>query len=404
MKWTSILAGITASLLISVSAHAQDNAKPIRIGVLSDMSGGFADVSGPGAVVAAEMAIEDYRKLHPGRGAEVIGGDHQNKADVGLGLVRRWVDQDGVDVVIDVPNSAIALGVSDFMAGANKVFLGTGGVSSQLTGARCTPNTVHYSIDTWTMANVPTTAMVKEGGDTWFYVSTDYAFGHDMEAQSTAALEKAGGKKLGSVAYPLGSMDFSSFLLQAQASGAKVVALAAPNGDFVNALKQAKEFGMLDGDKSVLGLAVYISDIVSLGTDVAKGAVVTNNWYWNKDEATRDFAKRFGERFNGKVPTSLQAGAYAAVWHYLKAVDALNGDSSDGKAVVAKMKELPGDDPIYGPSTIRQDGRRMSPVYVYRVKDAPADNPNDVYELVREVPVEEAYRPLAEGGCPLVTQ
>ncbi|WP_342640027.1 ABC transporter substrate-binding protein [Rhodoligotrophos ferricapiens] len=402
MKWHSLAAGLALALL-SVSAQAQSEQTPIRIGVLSDMSGGFADVSGPGSVEAAKMAAEDYRKSHPGRPVEILSGDHQNKADVGLGLVRRWVDTEGVEAVIDVPNSAIALAVSDFMKNANKVFLGTGGVSSQLTGERCTPNTVHYSIDTWTMANVPTRTMVKDGGDTWFYISTDYAFGHDMEAQSTAALEKAGGKKLGSVAYPLGNLDFSSFLVQAQTSGAKVVALAAPNGDFVNAVKQAADFGMTQGDQKVVGLAVYISDIVSIGTNVANGAIVTNNWYWNLNDQTRDFANRFAERFKGKVPTSLQAGAYAAVWQYLAAVDELDGKSSDGKAIVAKMKASPSEDPIFGKSTIREDGRRMTPVYVWRVKEAPADNPNDVYELVQEVPVDQAYRPLNEGKCPLVT-
>ncbi|MGU3492986.1 ABC transporter substrate-binding protein [Xanthobacteraceae bacterium A53D] len=398
----AILAVSCAVLLVagSAGARAQDN-KPIKIGILNDMSGGFADVTGPGAVVAAKMAVEDYRAKHPGRPVEIISGDHQNKADIGSQLARAWIDTQGVDVIMDVPNSAIALAVSDIARNANKTFLGTGGVSSALTGERCSPNTVHYSIDTWTMANVPAKTMVKDGGDTWYYVTTDYAFGHDMEKQSSAAVGKAGGKVLGSVRYPLGTLDYSSFLLQAQSSKAKVVALAAPNGDFVNAMKQATEFGLTQGGQKVLGHAVYISDVLSIGP-AATGAIVTDNWYWDLNDQTRDFAARFGKRFNGKVPTSLQAGTYSAVWQLLKAVDALGGNSADGRAVVAKMKELPSDDPIYGPGSIRADGRKLTPVYVFQVKTP--KNKFDLYEVVRTVPPEEAFRPLAEGNCPLVAK
>ncbi|MGA0594025.1 ABC transporter substrate-binding protein [Enterovirga sp. CN4-39] len=400
MRWSG-LAAFTLGLAVATAAAAQSG-PPIRIGVLSDLGGGFADVSGPGSVLAAKMAAEDYRAKHPGRAVEVISGDHQNKADVGSTIARRWVDTEGVDLIIDVPNSAVALAVSEIVKNANRTFLVTGGVSSALTGAQCSPNTVHYSIDTWTMANVPTQALVQQGGKTWFYVSADYAFGHDMQRQSTRALESAGGKVVGSVNYPLNTMDYSSFLLQAQASRADVIALAAANGDFVNAMKQAVEFNLTGGEQKVVGLAVYISDIVSLTSKVAKGAVVTNNWYWDLNDETREFTARFSKRFNGKVPTSLQAGAYAAVYNFLAAADEAK-TSSDGRAVVAKMKARPNLDPIFGESTIRADGRRTSPVYVWSVKDPTPEKKFDLYQPIRTVPVAEAYRPLAEGNCPLVT-
>lgn len=402
MKKLFSAACCTAAVMMTATAVPAQNQAPIKIAVLNDMSGGFADVSGPGAVLAAQMAAEDYRAKHPGRPVQILSGDHQNKTDVGSQMARAWIDTQGVDAILDVPNSAIALAVSEIAKNANRTLLVTGGVSSALTGERCSPNTIHYSIDTWTMANVPTQAMVQQGGDSWYYVTTDYAFGHDMEKQSSAALTKAGGKVVGSVRYPLGSMDYSSFLLQAQASKAKVVALAAPNADFVNAMKQATEFGLPQGGQKVLGLAVYISDILSIGPKSSKGAIVTSNWYWNLNDQTRDFAERFGKRFNGKVPTSLQAGSYSAVWQFLKAADALGGKSDDGRAIVAKMKELPSDDPIYGAGSIREDGRKMTPVYVLEVKEPTAKN--DVYEIVRTVPAEQAYRPLSEGNCPMVKQ
>ncbi|MGE7416050.1 ABC transporter substrate-binding protein [Methylobacterium tarhaniae] len=387
--------------LLAAPAAAQ-NEKPIRIGVLSDLGGAFADVSGPGSVLAAKMAAEDYRARHPGRPVEVISGDHQNKADIGSTIARRWTDTEGVDLIIDVPNSAVALAVSEIVKARNRTFLVTGGVSSALTGTQCSPNTVHYSLDTWTMANVPTQALVAQGGKTWYYVTADYAFGHDMQRQSTKALEKSGGKVVGSVNYPSNTMDYSSFLLQAQASNADVIALAAANGDFVNAMKQAVEFNLMGGKQKVVGLAVYISDIISLTSRIAKGAVVTNNWYWDLNDQTRAFSARFAKRFNGKVPTDLQAGAYAAVTNFLAAADEV-GASSDGRAVVAKMKSRPNHDPLYGESTIRQDGRRTTPVYVWTVKDPTPGKTYDLFELLRTVPVSEAYRPLAEGGCPLVT-
>ncbi|MBX6374409.1 MAG: ABC transporter substrate-binding protein [Acetobacteraceae bacterium] len=374
----------------------------VRIGILSDMSGSFADVAGPGSVVAAPRAAGGGGGRAGGLPVQIVSGDHQNRADVGSALARRWVDVEGVDAIVDLPNSAVALAVGDVVRNANRTMLVTAAVTTRLTGDACSPNAIHYSLDNWSMANVPSRALVQQGGSTWFYITADYVFGHDLEQQSANAVRRAGGQVLGSVRHPLGTADFSSVLLQAQASRAQVAALANSQADFINAMKQAGEFGLTRRGQRVLGLAVYVSDIVSLGLEPTQGAIVTGNWYWDLNDGTRDFARRFAARHNGRMPTALQANVYAAVLHYLKAVDAVGG-STDGRAVVARMKAMPTDDRIFGRGSIRADGRRMSPVYVFQVK-APGESsgPYDVYRLVREVPVEEAYRPIEEGGCPLV--
>lgn len=392
--------GILAGQAGAQQRPAQRDA--VRIGILSDMSGSFADVAGPGSVVAAQLAVEDFGGRAAGLPVQIVSGDHQNRADVGSALARRWVDVDGVDAIVDLPNSAVALAVGDVVRNANRTMLVTAAVTTRLTGDACSPNTVHYSLDNWSMANVPSRALVREGGSTWFYITADYVFGHDLEQQSANAVRRAGGRVLGSVRHPLGTADFSSVLLQAQASRAEVVALANSQADFINAMKQAGEFGLTRRGQRVLGLAVYVSDIVSLGLEATQGAIVTSNWYWDLNDGTRDFARRFAARHNGRMPTALQANVYAAVLHFLKAVDAVGG-STDGRAVVARMKEMPTDDRLFGRGSIRADGRRMSPVYVFQVK-APGESsgPYDVYRLVREVPIEEAYRPIEEGGCPLV--
>jgi len=346
------------------------------------------------------MAAEDYRAIHPGRPVEVISGDHQNKPDIGSSLTRRWLDTEGVDLIIDVPNSAVALTVSDVVRAANRTFLVTGAVSSALTGTNCSPNTVHYSVDTWTMANVPTRAIIKQGGTRWFYITADYAFGADMQLQSSRAIENAGGSVVGSVKFPLNTMDFSSYLLQAQSSHADIVALAAANSDFVNAMKQSAEFNLIGGKQRVVGLAVYISDIIALSPDTVRGAVISSNWYWDLNDDTRAFAARFAKRFGGKVPTDLQAGAYSAVYDFLAASDEV-GTSSDGRRIVERMKQRPNRDPVYGESIVRQDGRRMTPVYVFSVKDPSVSKKFDVFQLLNTVATADAYRPLSEGGCSL---
>jgi branched-chain amino acid transport system substrate-binding protein len=374
----------------------------VRIGILSDLSGSFADVAGPGSVVAAQLAAEDFGGRAAGLPVQIVSGDHLNRADVGAGIARRWIDVEGVDAIVDLPNSAVALAVGEVVRNANRAVMVTAAVASRLTGDACSPNMIHHSLDTWSMANVPSRALVERGGSTWFYITADYAFGHDLEKQSAEAVARAGGRVVGQVRHPLGTSDFSSVLLQAQASRAAVIALANSQADFINAMKQAGEFGLARRGQRVVGLAVYVPDVVSLGLDATQGAIVTSGWYWDLNDGTRTFARRFAERHNGRMPTSLQANVYAAVLHYLKAVDA-QGGSTDGRAVVARMKATPTEDPLFGRGSIRADGRRLSPVYVFQVK-APGESTGryDVYRLLREVPLEEAYRPLEQGGCPLV--
>ena len=390
--------------LVPLPAAAQQVPKrdAIRIGILSDLSGSFADVAGPGSVVAAQLAAEDFGGRAAGLPVHILSGDHQNRPDTGSALARRWFDTEGVDAVVDLPNSAIALAVGEVARSANRVALVTAAVASRLTGDACSPNLIHYSLDTWSMSNVPSRALVESGGTDWFYITADYAFGHDLEKQSIDAVTRAGGKVLGSVRHPLGTTDFSSVLLQAQASRASIVALANSQADFINSMKQAAEFGLARRGQRVVGLAVYVSDIVSLGLEATQGATVVGNWYWDLNEGTRSFARRFGERMGGRMPTDLQANVYAAVTHFLRAADAL-GSSTDGRAIVAKMKALPTEDSIFGSGMIRADGRRVSPVYVFNVKSPAASRGRyDVYRLEREVAIEEAYRPVEQGGCPLV--
>ncbi|SDE40367.1 ABC transporter substrate-binding protein [Belnapia rosea] len=397
-----LAAGCLAAGLPVAAQSPAPQREAIRIGILSDLSGSFADVAGPGSVVAANLAVEDFSGRAAGLPVQILSGDHQNRADTGSGIARRWFDTEGVDAIVDLPNSAVALAVGEVARNANRVALVTAAVASRLTGDLCSPNLIHYSIDTWSMSNVPSRTLVQQGGATWFYVTADYAFGHDLERQSTDAVTRAGGRVVGSVRHPLGTTDFSSVLLQAQASRASVVALANSQADFINSMKQASEFGLMRRGQRVVGLAVYISDIVSLGLEATEGAVVVGSFYWDLTEGTRSFGRRFADRMGGRMPTDLQANVYAAVTHYLKAVEAL-GSSTDGRAVVARMKATPTEDSAFGKGEIRADGRRVSPVYVFQVK-APGESRSryDVYRLVREVPLEEAYRPIAQGGCPLV--
>src|SRR3954471_18056157 len=399
-------AALAAVMATGLPAEAQPQPGPrreaIRIGILSDLSGSFADVAGPGSVVAAQLAAEDFGGRAAGLPVQIVAGDHQSRADVGSAIARRWTDTEGVDAIVDLPNSAVALAVGDVVRNANRAMMVTAAVTSRLTGDACSPNTIHYSLDTWSMSNVPSRTLVQQGGSTWFYITADYAFGHDLERQSAEAVIRAGGRVVGQVRHPLGTTDFSSVLLQAQASRAAVVALANSQADFINTMKQASEFGLMRRGQRVLGLAVYVSDIVSLGLEATQGAVVVGNWYWDLNDGTRSFGRRFAERMGGRMPTDLQANVYAAVTHYLKAVATL-GASTDGRAVVARMKATPTEDVIFGRGEIRPDGRRISPVYVFQVK-APADSASryDVYSLLREVPLAEAYRPIAQGGCPLI--
>lgn len=398
MKNTGFLLASLAASLMATSALAQDIT--VKIGVLNDRSGIYADITGEGSAVAAQMAAEDFG-TDKGIKVEVISADHQNKADVGANIARQWYDTESVDAIADVPTSSIALAINDITREKNKVFLNSGAGTADLTGPACTPNTVHWTYDTWALANGTGSAMVANGGDTWFFLTADYAFGHALERDTAAVVEAAGGKVIGSVRTPFPGQDFSSFLLQAQSSGAKVIGLANAGGDTVNSIKQASEFGITQGGQSLAGLLMFINDVHALGIDVAQGLVMTESFYWDKDENTRAWSARFEERMGNK-PSSIQAGVYGAVLHYLKAVEAL-GSKDDGAAVVAKMKELKTDDPLFGQGEIRVDGRKLHDMYLFRVKTPDQSTGAwDYYETVATIPSDKAFRPLDQGNCPLV--
>ncbi|HVP59063.1 MAG TPA: ABC transporter substrate-binding protein [Myxococcaceae bacterium] len=391
---------LALACLLPLAAMAEE--KVVKIGVLNDMSGLYADLSGSGSVEAAKMAAEEFGNKVAGMPIQIVGADHQNKPDIGSGIATKWYDVDGVDAIVDVPNSGVALAVAKITADKNKVFIDSGAATSDLTGKACTPNTVHWTYDTWSLANGTGKAVVKAGGDTWFFLTADYAFGKALERDTRAVVEANGGKVLGSVLHPLNTADFSSFLLQAQASKAKIIGLANAGGDTINSIKSAAEFGIVQGGQKLAGLLVFITDIHALGLKTANGLQLTSAFYWDRDDKTRAWSKKFAARMNGRMPSMVQAGVYAGVLHYLKAVQALKSDQ-DGKAVVAKMKALPTDDPAFGKGTIRADGRKIHPMYLYEVKKpAESKGPWDYYKLVREIPASEAFRPLDQGECPLV--
>jgi branched-chain amino acid transport system substrate-binding protein len=401
------LLGYTAlavALAVALACGAAQAQTTVKIGVLSDMSSLYADVGGPGSIAAAKLAVEDFAKTNKDIKVEIVSGDHQNKPDVGSQIANQWFDVDGVDMIVDVPNSGVALAVSGVAANKNKVFIGSGPASSDLTGAKCNANTVHWTYDTWMLANGTGKAMVKTGGNTWFFLTADYAFGHALERDTSAVVEKNGGKVVGKVRHPLNTSDFSSFLLQAQASKAKVIGLANAGGDTINSIKQAAEFGIVKGGQSLAGLLVFASDVAALGLPTAQGLALTETWYWDQTDANRAWTKRWNAAVNkpGKFPTMVHAGVYSGTLHYLKAVAALKS-AKDGKAVVAEMKKLPTDDALFGKGTIRADGRKLHDAYLYEVKK-PAESkyPGDFYKVRATIPAAEAFRPLNEGGCPLV--
>jgi branched-chain amino acid transport system substrate-binding protein len=373
----------------------------VKIGVLNDQSGAYADLSGMGSVVAAQMAAEDFKKAHKGIEVDVIAADHQNKADIAANTSRQWIDQDNVDVIADVPNSAAALAVNAIVREKNRIHLNSGAGTADLTGEACTANTVHWTYDTWALAHGTAAALTKQGGNSWFFLAADYTFGRAMERDAKAVIESLGGEVLGSVFHPLSSGDFSSFLLQAQASGAKVVGLANGGADLTNSIKQAAEFGLVQGGQTLAGLVVFISDIHALGPEAAQGLVLTEAFYWDQNDATRTFSNRFAERHGGKMPTMVHAGVYSSVMHYLKAVEAAG--SKDAAKVMAKMKETPVEDPLFGKGEVRQDGRVIHDMYLFRVKSPEQSKGDwDLYETLATIPADEAFRPLKDGGCPLV--
>jgi branched-chain amino acid transport system substrate-binding protein len=401
VKWT-YLSTVVASLLFATVAYADD--KIVKIGSLSDQASLYSDIGGPGSTLAAQMAVEDSGLAKKGWTIDVVAGDHQNKPDVGVGIARKWFDEDKIDVIVDVPNSGVALAVAAVVKEKNGVFLNSGAATSDLTGKACTPNTVHWTYDTYALANGTGNAVVKAGGDTWFFVTADYAFGHALQRDTSAVIEANGGKVLGSVNVPPNTPDFSSFLLQAQSSKAKIIGLANAGGDTTNAIKQAHEFGIAAGGQRLAALLLFVDDVNALGLDVAQGLQFTETFYWDMNDGTRAFSNRFAERMkNHAKPSMSQAGVYASVLHYLKALDALGGNPHDGAKVVAKMKDMPTDDPLFGKGMIRVDGRKIHPAYLFEVK-TPAESkyPWDYYKLIATIPADQAFRPLAQSECPLV--
>jgi branched-chain amino acid transport system substrate-binding protein len=404
MRLTTVLmAGLLGSLAATTALSADYTDGVIKIGVLNDQSGTYSDLSGQGSVWAAKKAVDDYCKANKcDEKIEVIFGDHQNKPDIGASIARRWYDVEGVDMIVDTPTSSVAFAVSDITKEKNKVFLNSGAGASELTGAKCSPNFVHWTYDTWALANGTGSAIVKEGGNTWFFLTADYAFGKALERDTAAAVEKLGGKVLGNVRHPFPAQDFSSFLLQAQGSGAKIIGLANAGADTINAIKQASEFGIVQGGQNLAGLLVFLTDIHSLGLQTAQGLLLTTAWYWDTSDANREFAKEFSAANKGNYPTMVQAGVYSAVTHYLKAVHALGSDA-DGAAIVAKMKEMPVDDKLFGKGTIRQDGRKIHDMLLVEVKK-PSESKGgwDYYKIRTKIPAVDAFRPMDQGGCPLV--
>jgi branched-chain amino acid transport system substrate-binding protein len=397
------IAIVLATLLAlgPVAALAQISDGVIRIGVLNDQSSLYADLAGQGSVVAARMAVEDFGAEKKGMKVEIVSADHQNKADVGSAIARQWYDVDKVDAIVDVPNSGVALAVNQITRDKGKALLVSGAATADLTGKACSPNTIHWTYDTWALANGTGNAIVKTGGDTWFFITADYAFGHALERDVEAVVLKNGGKVLGKVRHPLNTADFSSFLLQAQSSKAKIVGLANAGGDTTNSIKQAAEFGIVKGGQSLAGLLVFITDVHGLGLPTAQGLIFTETFYWDQNDKTRAFGKRFAERDKGIHPTMIHAGVYSAVTHYLKAVEALKSD--DGTKVIAKMKEMSTDDPLFGKGSVRADGRKIHPAYLVEVKK-PAESkaPWDYYKIRATIPADQAFRPLDQGECPLV--
>ena len=405
----SLIAGAAAipalGLLPPGIRGVRAQANTIKIGVLNDQSGLYRDIGGPGSVACVRQAIQDFGSR--GLNVEVVVADHQNRPDVGVNIARQWFDQDGVDVIIDVPTSSVALAVAGVAREKNKVFLGSNPATSDLTGAQCSPNTVHFTYDTYMLAKSTGGAMVKAGGDSWFFITADYAFGHALERDTANFVRAAGGRVLGQVRTPFpGTQDFSSFLLQAQTSRAKVIGLANAGGDTINSIKQAAEFGITRRGVKLAALLMFISDVHALSLRTAAGLVCSETFYWDLNDRTRAFTQRVLPHMPGGLrPGMGQAGCYSAALHYLKAAADMGvaQAKASGSATVARMKAMPTDDDVFGPGRIREDGRKLHPAYLFEVKTPEeSKGPWDYYKLLQTTAPEEAFRPLAEGGCPLV--
>lgn len=392
------LAALAAVLLAAASVAAQPSDNVVKLGVLTDLSGVYSDGTGKGSVAAAEMAVADFGGTVLGQPVRVIAADHLNKPDVGLAIARRWFDTEQVDAIVDVPTSSIALAVQQLTREKNRVLLMSGTGSSELTGTACSPNGVHWTYDTYALSSVGAKAMVASGADSWFFITADYTFGHQLEREAAKVVKDNGGTVLGAVRHPLNTSDFSAYLLQAQISGAKVIAFANAGHDTIGAVRQANEFGIQKGGQKLLALLINLPDTHSLGS-AAEGMILTEAFYWDLNDETRDFARRYQARM-GSMPSMNQAGVYSAVRHYLKAVQAAGTD--EGRAVVAQMKAMPVNDFFARNGVVRADGRMVHDMYLMQVKPAAAVKQGwDLYTLLQVVPGEQAYRPLDQGGCPL---
>jgi branched-chain amino acid transport system substrate-binding protein len=398
----SLLLGTALTLAASSGAFAQVNT--VKIGALSDQSGLYADLAGPGSTLAAQMAAEDSGLTAKGWKIDIISGDHQNKPDIGTAIARQWFDVEKVDVIVDVPNSGVALAVNNIIKEKNGVYINSGAATSDLSNAQCSPNTVHWTYDTYMLAHATGQALVKAGGDTWFFLTADYAFGAALERDTSAVILANGGKVVGGVKHPLNTSDFSSFLLQAQSSKAKIIGLANAGGDTTNAIKQAAEFGIVKGGQKLAALLLFLTDVKAIGLETAQGLNFTETFYWDLNDKTREFSKKFAARMkNGAPPTMVQAGVYAGLIHYFKALDALGGNPHDGVKVVEKMKSIPTDDSLFGKGEIQPNGRTIHSAYLFEVKKpSESKTPWDFYKLVGTVPGDQAFTPLSESKCPLL--
>jgi len=401
MKAKSLV--LAGAMLGALSAPAAAGEIDVKIGVLADMSGLYSDIGGAGAVVAAQMAVEDFKPAEKGMKVAIVSADTQNKPDVAVSIARKWFDAEGVDVVVDLPTSAISLAVAPLVREKNKVALFTASASSDITGKGCTPNGVHWAYDTWALSHGTAAAITRNGGKTWFFMTADYAFGQAMERDASAVVVANGGKVLGSVRHPLDSKDLSSFILQAQASRAEVIGLANGGGDTINSIKQAAEFGVVQGGQRLAGMLLFITDIHSLGLQTAQGLALTTGFYWDLNEKTRAFGERFAKLHGGRYPSMTQAGTYSSTYAYLQAVKQL-GSPDDGRAVVKALRDAgPIDDPLFGKTTVRVDGRAVHDMLLVEVKKPEeSKGPFDYYKVISVIPAAEAFRPLAEGHCPLV--
>jgi branched-chain amino acid transport system substrate-binding protein len=397
----TLVAFVTVVLLAAPPAFAQISDGVIKIGVLNDESGPYAVLAGPGSRVAALMAVEDFGAAAKGLKVEIVFADHQNKVDVGEKIARRWYDAENVDVIVDVPTSPVALAVNQITREKRKALFVSAGATSDLTGPACSPNTIHWAYDNWALANSTGKTLVKSGANTWFFITVNDAFGQGLEREVERVVRENGGTVLGKARHPLSTSDFSSFLLQAQASQAAIIGLASAGANATNAIEQGTRLGIIQHGQHLAPLLVWLTDVHRLGLNKAQGLLLSEPFYWDLNEQTRAWSIRFARRHWGAMPTTAQAGVYSAVLHYLKAVEALKSD--DGTAVIAKMKALPTDDPLFGKGSIREDGRKIHPMYLFEVKKPSESNgPWDFYKLRATIPASEAFRPIDQGGCPLV--